>query len=130
MFCADTSSWIAYLSGEPGTDVEMMDISLRDRLIWMSPVVLAELLSNPLLPQAAEESILAIPVLGIAPGFWQRVGKTRASLIKWKCKPKLADTMIAQVCIDHNIPLHARDTDFRPFAKYARLQLALHGLVN
>ena len=130
MFCADTSSWVAYLSGEPGNDVEMMDISLRDRLIWMSPVVLAELLSNPLLPQTAEASILAIPLLDIAPGFWQRVGKTRASLIKWKCKPKLADTMIAQVCIDHKIPLHARDTDFRPFAKYAGLQLLLHGLVN
>ena len=39
MFCADTSSWVAYLSGEPGNDVEMMDISLRDRLIWMSPAV-------------------------------------------------------------------------------------------
>ena len=130
MFCADTSSWVAYLSGEPGNDVEMMDISLRDRLIWMSPVVLAELLSNPLLPQTAEASILAIPLLDIAPGFWQRVGKTRASLIKWKCKPKLEDTMIAQVCIDHKIPLHARDTDFRPFAKYARLQLVLHELVN
>ena len=28
------------------------------------------------------------------------------------------------------IPLHARDTDFRPFSKYTGLELVLHGLVN
>jgi len=130
MFCADSSSWVAYLSGKQGEDVEIMDVGLRDRSIWMAPMVLAELLSDPRLPPAAEESLIGIPILEITPGFWQRAGKTRAGLITRKFKPKLADTLIAQLCIDHKIPLHARDTDFRSFAKYGGLQLVLHGLAN
>ena len=130
MLCADSSSWVAYLSGESGRDVEVMDLCLRDKSILMAPIVLTELLSDPLLPADAEESLLSVPLLELIPGFWQRAGKTRAHLLKHKLKPKLADTLIAQVCIDHNIPLHARDADFRPFVKYFGLQLVLHGLVN
>jgi predicted nucleic acid-binding protein len=130
MFCADSSSWVAYLSGSLGDDVEIIEAGLRDQSIRMAPMVISEILRDPLLPPAAEKSLLAIPMLDLVPGFWERAGKTRANLIKWKCKPKLADTLIAQVCIDHNVTLHARDTHFRPFAKYARLQLVLHGVLN
>jgi predicted nucleic acid-binding protein len=130
MFCADSSSWIAYLSGESGDDVDLLDLCLRNQFILMAPIVLAELLSDPLLPDEVEAHLRSVPVLELRPGFWERAGKTRAELIKRKMKPKLADTLIAQVCIDHNLPLHTRDTDFRPFAKYAGLQLVMHGLVN
>ena len=74
--------------------------------------------------------LLSIPILELMAGFWERAGRTRAELIRRKLKPKLADTLIAQVCIDHSVTLHARDTDFRPFAKYAGLQLVLYGLVQ
>jgi hypothetical protein len=130
MFCADTSSWIAYLSGGTGQDVDLLDLCLRNQFILMAPIVLAELLSDPLLPAEAETQLRSIPALELMAGFWERAGKTRAELIRRKMKPKLADTLIAQVCIDHNLPLHTRDTDFRPFAKHAGLQLVLHGLVN
>jgi len=93
-------------------------------------MVLTELFSDPARSDNAKKALIVIPMLDLKPEFWQRAGKTRAILMKWKCKPKLADSLIAQVCIDHNIPLHARDTDFRPFAKYAGLQLVLHGQVN
>src|SRR5260370_3637464 len=130
MLCADSSSWVAYLSGESGRDVEVMDLCLRDKSILMAPIVLTELLSDPLLPAYAEESLLSVPLLELIPGFWQRAGKNRAHLLKHQVQPKLADTLIAQVCIDHKIPLHARDADFRPFAKHFGLQLVLHELVN
>jgi len=130
MFCADSSSWIAYLSGESGDDVNLLDTCLRNHFILMAPIVLAELLSDPLLPDEVEIHLRSVPVLELMPGFWERAGKTRAELIKRKMKPKLADTLIAQLCIDHNLSLHTRDTDFRPFAKYAGLQLVMHGLVN
>jgi len=51
-------------------------------------------------------------------------------LIGRKLKPNLMDTLTAQICIDHKIPLHSRDAEFRAFAKHAGLQLVLHGLVN
>jgi predicted nucleic acid-binding protein len=96
----------------------------------MCPVVLAELFSDPLRNVQAKKSLLALPLLTLLPGFWERAGLTRAELLKHKIKPKLADTLIAQVCIDHSIALHARDTDFRPFARYAGLQLILHRQVH
>jgi predicted nucleic acid-binding protein len=130
MFCADSSSWIAYLAGESGADVDLLDSCLRNQFILMAPIVLAELLSDPLLPAEAETHLRSVPVLELIPGFWERAGKTRAEMIRRKMRPRLADTLIAQVCIDHNLPLHTRDADFRPFAKHAGLQLVLHGSVN
>jgi predicted nucleic acid-binding protein len=96
----------------------------------MCPVVLAELFSDPLRNVQAKKSLLALPLLTLLPGFWERAGLTRAELLKHKIKPKLGDTLIAQVCIDHNITLHSRDADFRPFAKYAGLQLFLYSQVH
>src|SRR5260221_107042 len=130
MLCADSSSWIAYLSGESGGDVDLIDSNLHNRAMWMAPPVLAELLSDPALPPEAEKALLGIPLLELTSGFWERAGKTRADLIRRKMRTKLADTLIAQVCIDHNIALHARDTDFRAFAKFANLKLTLHGIAN
>jgi predicted nucleic acid-binding protein len=130
LFCADSSCWVPYLAEESGTDVELIDAHLSNQSLVMCPMVLTELFSQPSLSDKVKKALLVIPMLDLKPEFWERAGKTRASLIKWKCKPKLADSFIAQVCIDHNIPLHARDTDFRPFAKYAGLQLVLHGQVN
>ena len=130
MFCADTSCWIPYLAGESGSDVELIVAHLRQQSLVMSPIVLAELLSDPSRSPAARQALLKISMLDLQPGFWERAGLTRASLARLKIKPKLADSLIAQVCIDHKLPLHTRDADFRPFAKHAGLQLVLHGLVN
>jgi predicted nucleic acid-binding protein len=130
LFCADTSCWIPYLAGDSESDVELIATHLRERSLVMSPMVLAELLSDPLRSIRAREALLDIPSLELNSGFWERAGLTRASLLKRHIKPRLADALIAQVCIDHNLPLHSRDTDFRPFAKHAGLQLVLHGLVN
>lgn len=128
MFCADTSCWIPYLAGEFGADVELVDAHLKMRSVFMSPIVLAELFSDPLRSSQAKAALLQLPLMSFTPGFWERAGLTRADLVKRGIKPKLADTLIAQLCIDHNIELHSRDTDFRPFAQYSGLRLVLHGL--
>jgi len=130
LFCADTSCWISYLAGHFGNDVELISMHLKQQSLVMCPVVLAELLSDPLRSPQAKEALLTIPALGLKAGFWERAGLTRARLVKQKIKPRLADTLIAQICIDYKLVLHARDADFRAFAKYAGLHLILHGLVN
>jgi predicted nucleic acid-binding protein len=128
LFCADSSCWVRYLASQTGDDVELIDAHLKSESLVMCPVVLAELFSDPLRSVQAKKSLLTLLLL--LPGFWERAGLTRAELLKHEIKPKLGDTLIAQVCIDHNITLHSRDADFRPFAKYAGLQLVLHGLVH
>jgi len=37
--------------------------------------------------------------------------------------PRLADTLIAQSCLDHDMPIVVRDRDFRIFATFAELKL-------
>jgi predicted nucleic acid-binding protein len=47
----------------------------------------------------------------------------RARMIRLGYKPKLADTLVAQSCLDHGALLLSRDRDFRPFVRHAKLRL-------
>jgi len=89
----------------------------------MAPVVLSELLSGPALEPQDESDLCAIRLMEIRPGYWERAGKLRASLLAKRLKPRFADALLAQICIDNDIPLITRDKDFRHFAKHAGLRL-------
>ena len=62
-------------------------------------------------------------MLEISPGYWVRAGKLRTMLRKRGYGSKLVDTLIAQCCIDHDVPLLTRDRDFRPFSRFGGLAL-------
>ncbi len=123
MIAADTSTWIAYLEGRDGEDVELLDGALRDRQVLMPPVVLAEVLSDPKLPSSVSESLLQLPLIEIADGYWQRAGMLRARVLARRRRARLGDALIAQSCVDRGIPLLTRDRDFRAFADAADLDL-------
>ena len=86
-------------------------------------MVVSELFSNPGFKDAHRRVIQEIPVLNLRPGYWQRAGMTRADLFRQHFRPRLADTLIAQSCIDSAVPLLTRDRDFLPFAQRAGLKL-------
>ena len=115
MIALDTSSLVHYLAGSAGKDVDAVDEALAESQACLPPVVLSELLSDPKLPQRLEKALLQIPVLLLKPGYWERAGRLRALAISAGHKAKLADTLIAQACLDHEVPLVTRDTDFRHF---------------
>ena len=119
----DTSSLVAYLSGEGGIDVEWVDSFLDSGTIVLPPIVLVEILSDPKLPTQLVRFIEKIPSLDIVSGFWKRAASLRAKLIAKSLKARLGDTLIAQSCIDHNIALITRDSDFRHFVKFGALKL-------
>lgn len=123
MIAADTSTWIAYLAGRDGEDVELLDGALRDRHVLMPPVVLTEVLSDPTLPSSVSESLLQLPLIEVADGYWQRAGALRARVLARRRKARLGDALIAQSCVDRGIPLLTRDRDFRAFADAADLDL-------
>src|SRR5271166_5640590 len=125
MMAADTSTWIAFLEGSKGEDVQLLDHALAERQVVMAPVVLTELLSDPKLPSAVSESISELPLVEIKPGYWQRAGELRAKVLAKRRKARLGDALIAQSCIDHGIPLLTRDADFRAFAEAAGLDLLI-----
>jgi len=125
MIAADTSTWIAFLQGERGQDTELLDRALEDRQVLMVPVVLTELLSAPALSSAVAELFSDLPMVEIEPGYWQRAGALRASVLARRRKARLGDALIAQSCIDRGIALLTRDRDFRAFAHAAGLDLIL-----
>ena len=125
MIAADTSTWVVYLEGGAGVDAHLLDKALEDRQVVMAPVVLAELLSDPLLPSGVAKTLCEVPLIEIEPGFWQRAGMLRAKVLAKRRKARLGDALIAQSCIDRGIPLLTRDHDFRAFAQAADLDIVI-----
>lgn len=123
MICSDTSSFIAFLQGDKGHDVDLIAEALGRRLLNLAPVSVTELISYPALPVGMQDLVLRTPVLQITPGYWERAGRTRSLLIQHQYRPKIADTLIAQSCLDHDAPLITRDQDFQAFRKLAGLRL-------
>ena len=125
MIAADTSTWIAFLQGDRGEDVQLLDKALEDRQVLMPPVVLTEVLSDPKLPSVVAQLLSELPLIEIKPGYWLRAGTLRAKVLAKHRKARLGDALIAQSCIDRGIPLLTRDRDFRAFAEAAGLNLVM-----
>ena len=123
MIAIDTSSLIAYLNGEEGPDVEWVDEAFRLRQAFLPPVVVTDILSIPGLDPTAAALILGIPILEPESGYWERAGTTRAGVLSKGLRARLADTLIAQSCLDRQIPLVTRNADFRHFAAHSGLVL-------
>ncbi len=123
MIAADSSSLIAFFEGSDGKDAEQVEAALMHKQLILPPIVLSEMLSDSKQPRNITRILLALPVMDILPGFWERAGKTHALLISKKLKARLADTFIAQCCLDHNSALITRDSDFQHFARYCGLKL-------
>jgi predicted nucleic acid-binding protein len=123
VICADTNCLIAFLAGEDRDDVEFLDKLLQRQIVKLPPVVVAELLSDPSLPREVELLILSLPVVTVSEGYWQRAGKLRARLSSQGYRARLADTLIAQACLDSDSPLLTRDKGFQRFRKVAGLKL-------
>ncbi len=123
MIAVDTSSLVAYLGEEEGGDVEALDEALAARQVVLPPVVLTEVLSLPGLDPELIRLVSDLPLLDVRPEHWQRAGATRAKILARRLRARLADTLIAQSCLDHQVPLITRDTDFRHFQKHAGLRL-------
>ena len=124
MIAVDTSSFIGFMQDDGGADVDLVARIIADAQLVFPPPVVAELLSDLSLPKVMGDRIASMPLLELLPGFWARVGRLRAALGK-KYKARLADTMIAQACIDHSVPLLTRDHDFKRYAKHAGLLLQM-----
>ena len=123
MIAIDSSSFIAYLDGSSGSDVEATELALARRQATLPPAVLTELLSEPELSHEMRALLADLPMLEVLDGYWQRAGLLRAKVLAHRRRAPLADTLIAQSCLDHDVELIARDPDFVPFAEIGGLKL-------
>ena len=122
MIALDTSALVRAFDGRLDATTRMIHLQLAANEVSLPPVVVAEVLSYPV-NEALADVIRDLPKLWIRPGYWVRAGNLRLSLRSAVLKAKLADCLIAQSCIDHDIPLITYDRDFRHFER-AGLKLA------
>ena len=123
MIAADTSSLIDFLKGLRTAGVDEIRRALNSRVLWLPPPVKTELLSAPMAPPALSHLLDGARLLPIRHGFWDRAGTTRRLLMSKGLKAKLADTLIAQCCIDADVELIAADGDYLHFAHWCGLRL-------
>jgi predicted nucleic acid-binding protein len=120
---ADTSSMVAFLEGDRGADAEHVRAALMADQLVLPPPVFTELLSDPSIGNDVVDQLRAIRQLPLGPGYWERAGRLRAAVLRRKRRARLGDALIAQFCVDYDMPLITRDDDFRHFAAVIGLQL-------
>lgn len=123
MVAVDTSTLVAFIRGDRGYDVDAFEAALEANQVSLPPPVLCELLSYPALSNEIVEWLKNLPALTARENFWERAGIIRSGILKMKKRAKLADTLIAQFCIDNRMALITRDRDFLAFAEAGSLQI-------
>ena len=124
MIAADTSSLASFLKGETGNAVDKVAAALAAGNLILPSVVITEILSDPASAKLLDRVISEIETLEIEEGFWTRAGRSRRTVRQHALKATIADTLIAQSCIDHDVALITGESDFRHFAKHCGLKLA------
>lgn len=96
--------------------------AIEHRSVVLPPVVLTEILSDRSNDETAAV-LTGLPLLEITEGYWARAGQLRAHVISKGHKSKVADALIAQICLDHDVPLITHDRDFRHYARHGLILL-------
>ncbi len=124
MMIVDASVIVSWLAGEAGRESRALEALLSKEEACLAPVTITELLSHTREAPGLDEVISHFGRLELTEGYWERAGFLRAKLRKAGRKAGLGDALVAQACIDHDLPLLARDRDFRAFAEVGGLKLA------
>lgn len=114
---ADTNALHDLLGAQVEARIAVLREAFRAGTLLLPPPVLSEVLSDPTLPSEKAARVRMLPLLEVLDGYWERAGMLRAFLLAHGRKGFLADVLIAQSCIDHDIPLITYDRDFRHFER-------------
>jgi len=117
MIAVDTNALYDYFADQTGPKFHIVEQAFEQRTVLIPPAVLTEALSDPALPAVKAARIRAIPMIEVSDGFWDRAGILRAFLLSHGYNGRLGDVLIAQSCIDQEIPLITYDRDFRRFER-------------
>ena len=88
MIAVDSSTLIAFIQGEPGSDVDAFDRGLASGDIMLPPPVITEILSDPSLPAGHRRLIISLPVMELLAGYWARAADTRRAIIAKKLRAR------------------------------------------
>jgi predicted nucleic acid-binding protein len=125
LIAADSSSFIRFLRNAGTPDSKRVRDAIKAQDLWLPPPVKTEVLSGGPGGPAVDQFVQAARLLPILDGFWIRVGLNRRILLSKGLKARLADTLIAQCCMDSDVALITGDSDFRHFERWCGLKLAI-----
>lgn len=120
----DSSSLIGHLNGRAGADTLAVKAALEAGTAVLPPLVVTEVLSLPGVSAEVVGLLAIVPQLETLPDYWERAGRLRAQVIAAGRRARIADVLIAQSCLDHQVPLISADADFRHFVPHG-LDLAV-----
>ena len=124
MIAVDTSVLVDWLDQVDSAETRQVSQFAQSGSGVVAPVTITELLSDPRGGRTLDAVLVAFPTLPLGDGYWERAGALRAKARKAGRKAALGDALIAQACIDNDVPLLTRDTDFAAFVKLGGLKLA------
>ena len=124
MIAVDSCVVIPWLEGVEYDETVRLDRLLQVSEAMLTPVTVTELLSDVRGSVGVEAALGGFGILELKRGYWERAGQLRASVRRLGRKAGMADTLIAQACIDAGVALLTRDADFRVFADVGGLKLA------
>jgi predicted nucleic acid-binding protein len=124
MIAIDASVAIPWFEGTDYPETRLLKELAMNHTAVYPAVVVTEILSGARPDPALAALFPDTVILPIETGYWIRAGQLRSKLKSLGRRAKLADTLVAQACLDAGVPLLARDADFKVFAEVAGLRLA------
>lgn len=123
MIAVDSNVLVLSLKGAEDPAVSLMREALAEDSLVLPPPVVTEVLSfvGAAGIAAVIESYRRLP---LDVGFWERAAETRRRVLSLGLRARLGDALIAQFCIDSDVPLITNDQDFRHFATHCGLKLS------
>ncbi|HEY4640744.1 MAG TPA: PIN domain-containing protein [Thermoanaerobaculia bacterium] len=122
MIAVDTNVLRRYLRGVIDGQTAMLAEAINTGEAYLPPVALTEALSDRDLRDDDFEVTRSLPLLQLYYGYWFRAGSLRRKLAARSRSAPIADCLIAQACIDVNVPLLTFDDGFTRFIDFG-LQL-------
>jgi predicted nucleic acid-binding protein len=123
LIVADSSVLIPWAEGIVTAKTNLLDYHIQQETLRVAPVSITELLSTrdvrPVIRIVAE----MLDVLEMRVGYWERAGLLRGKCLAAGRRARLADALIAQTCLDEDLPLLTNDGDFDVFRQIGGLKL-------
>jgi predicted nucleic acid-binding protein len=123
LIVADSSVLIPWAEGNPTNKTRLLRFHMQQRTLRIAPVSITELLSAPNLRPEVRLVAETLDILELQDGYWARAGLLRGRCLAAGRRARLADALIAQACLDADLPLLTNDTDFEVFRSIGGLKL-------
>ncbi len=123
MIAIDSSIAIPWFEGRDFAEAEQVRRLAEQESLVMPGATLTELLSGRNAAPNLLAQLSGLPELPVLPGYWTRAGALRREVLRLGRRARLGDALIAQACIDSDVALLTRDSDFSAYVVAGGLRL-------